>query len=153
MLVDWLLALGGCLIVPLVLWACVTITRAQRPVPSRRPASHGISRLWRVLARGGDRLHLKVRFLTIGWRWPLRDEDQIEVWDGQTHECLGAISGAMIRHLVAHHLSSAQLQQAFTRDLTRPALPDLPRKPLAEIDDLPWTRAQRAAKRTKRRKP
>jgi hypothetical protein len=71
---------------------------------------------------------LKVAFLGIGFRWPLRAEDTIEIWSDD-HECVGTMSGGAMIMMVQHHVATAALQAAITQDIRRPLAPSPPKIP------------------------
>ena len=73
---------------------------------------------------------LVAHFVGRGWRWPLREGDEVEVWSGL--ECVGRIPAALLGQLLVHYLQGAALQEEVRRTLTAaaPALP-MPR-PLAK---------------------
>ena len=93
-------------------------------------------------------VELRVAFRS-GLRWPLRENDSIEVWRG--NELLGSLSGETVRHLIQHHITEFEVHKEISRDMT--GTPRLflavPRKPLA------FTASQkeehRARRKTKRK--
>jgi hypothetical protein len=60
-------------------------------------------------------LEFKVAFNGRGFRWPLRDGDTIEVWEGTTY--CGEFSATIIRQLLTLHLATAQLEAELLHDL------------------------------------
>jgi hypothetical protein len=52
-------------------------------------------------------LELRIAFLGRGFRWPLRDEDVVEVW--QAARYCGAVSGGLLRAVLVHQLATARL--------------------------------------------
>ncbi len=53
------------------------------------------------------------------FRWPLRDADVIEVWQGL--EYLGELSARLVREVLGHHIATAQLAAAVLGALNRPS--------------------------------
>lgn len=53
------------------------------------------------------------------FRWPLRDADVIEVWQGLDY--LGELSARLVREILGHHIATAQLAVAVLRALEGPA--------------------------------
>ena len=66
----------------------------------------------------GTRLGLHIVFRQQGLKWPLRDDDHVEVWtDG--HELVATVPIHVIRHMVELHLAQATIQYEVN-DLMRP---------------------------------
>jgi hypothetical protein len=74
-------------------------------------------------------LTLHVNFRDHGFRWPLHDDYEVEVWTTR-HELVATVTGRVIRQLVEHHLQGGllQLEAATTLALRRPLAP-APRRP------------------------
>jgi hypothetical protein len=83
-------------------------------------------------------LALHICFRERGFRWPLRDDDAIEVWSAG-HALVVTLSGALIRHLVELHVAGAVVGQEMQA---------LVRKPPAL---LPSQRIERERRRLQRR--
>lgn len=58
-------------------------------------------------------LELVAAYQHRGWRWPLRDGDEIEVWSGPT-TCLGRLPVSLIRQMLVHYLDGAALQESVS---------------------------------------
>lgn len=80
-------------------------------------------------ARTKSQLTLWPVFYGQGFRWPLRDGDVVEVWLGT--ELLGVLPLALLRTIIAHHLSQGVLQVELQRVLSGSA-PGLYRAALTE---------------------
>lgn len=88
------------------------------------------------------RFSLHIVFRHQGFKWPLRDDDTIQVWtDG--HELVTTVPARVIRHLVELHLANAAVQDEF-RGCVRPPV-KMASRTLRPFD------AQRAAFRVQRR--
>jgi hypothetical protein len=83
-------------------------------------------------------LSLHISFRALGLRWPLRDQDDVEVWTSD-HILVATVSGELIRNLVQHHLAAAMLGREMDACI---------RKPLAI---LPSQRDRRRLQRRSRR--
>lgn len=80
-----------------------------------------------------------------GFRWPLRDEDEVQVWT-VAHQLVATLPARLIRHLVELHLAGAALQSQTGELLRRPPV-RLPPRIVAK----PFDRTARAALRQQRR--
>jgi hypothetical protein len=89
------------------------------------------------------------------FRWPLHDEDAVEVWRG--NEQLGEISGETMRHLVQHHMAGYELQRRVSEELDhqRPEHPSrvIVQRFQRELPREPFTAKDRAVLRDRRRRP
>jgi hypothetical protein len=65
-------------------------------------------------------LALHIRFRERGFRWPLRDDDAIEVWSSG-HALIVTLSGAFMRHLVELHVAGAVVGQELQALVRKPA--------------------------------
>jgi hypothetical protein len=89
-------------------------------------------------------LSLHVHFRNQGLKWPLRDEDDVQVWT-LGHVLMATLSGRLIRQLVELHLAGAAVQAEVGVALRRRPLVSLPaRRPGADA-------ANRLALRERRR--
>lgn len=64
-------------------------------------------------------LALHVDFRAQGVRWPLRDDDRVEVWDDRTHVLLFTMRGELLKALLRHHLDALTLQAVLRQDVER----------------------------------
>jgi hypothetical protein len=64
-------------------------------------------------------LALHINFRTLGLRWPLRDQDDVEVWTSD-HILVATLSGELIRNLVQHHLAAAMLGREMDACIRKP---------------------------------
>ena len=70
-------------------------------------------------ARSRRSLALHICFREQGFRWPLRDDYDVEVWT-VGHELVATLSGRLIRQLVELHLAGAALQGEVISRLRKP---------------------------------
>jgi hypothetical protein len=52
-----------------------------------------------------------------GWRWPLREGDQVEVF--QDHELVGVIPVELLARILVNHLEGAALEAKLRREFHR----------------------------------
>ena len=52
-------------------------------------------------------LELRVAFNGHGFRWPFRDSDTMEVWQGADY--LGELPGSLVLMVLSHHIATAKL--------------------------------------------
>ena len=93
-------------------------------------------------------LELRVLFRHVGTRWPLRDGDSIELYEGMTYR--GEIPAHVVRALLTLHLSMAQLGAVIQKSWLPDPAPLTPAQLAALIDQLvdesPRPRARRPAR-------
>lgn len=63
----------------------------------------------------GVPLELRVVFRSLGTQWPLRDGDQIEVWDRMSHDVHLIIQGDLLKRIILHHVEAVMVQTQLTR--------------------------------------
>jgi hypothetical protein len=63
-------------------------------------------------------LSLHVNFRDQGFRWPLHDNYDVQVWSSD-HQLVATLTGRLIRHLVELHLGGAVIQREL-QALVRP---------------------------------
>lgn len=73
-----------------------------------------------------ERLALHICFRAQGFRWPLHDDYDVEVWTASSHQLVATLPGRLIRHLVELHLAGAIVQREI-QPLVRP-LAKLPQR-------------------------
>ena len=88
-------------------------------------------------------LALHICFRHLGIRWPLRDQDDVEVWT-IGHQLIATVPGRLIRHLIELHLGSAAIQGEM-QTLVRPPVK------MASRTILPLDRQRRTTLRHQRR--
>jgi hypothetical protein len=62
---------------------------------------------------------LHICFGDRGFKWPLRDEDAVQVWTVD-HNLVATLPGRVLRHLVELHLAGAAMQDEIGGLLRRP---------------------------------
>jgi hypothetical protein len=62
---------------------------------------------------------LHICFGNRGFKWPLRDEDAVQVWTAD-HNMIATLPGRVLRHLVELHLAGAAMQDEIGGLLRRP---------------------------------
>ena len=69
-----------------------------------------------------------------GWRWPLREGDQVEVF--RDHELVGVVPAELLARILVNHLEGAALEARLRRHLDRRAVSaeDRPRPPLRAVN-------------------
>jgi len=88
-------------------------------------------------------LALHICFRHLGIRWPLHEQDDVEVWTID-HKLIATLPGRLMRHLVELHLGSAVIQGEI-QALVRPPV----KMPSRKI--LPLDRQRRTTLRQQRR--
>jgi hypothetical protein len=92
-------------------------------------------------------LGLHICFRAQGFKWPLRDDDDVQVWTAG-HELVATLPARVIRHLVELHLAGAAMQDEIGGLLRRPP----GRPPARAIVVKPYVRSRRDALRVQRRR-
>ena len=91
-------------------------------------------------------LSLHICFRAQGFRWPLRDDDDVQVWTA-SHQLVATLPARVVRHLVELHLAGAAMQHEIGDLLRRPPVRLPPRAKVAK----PFNRTARAVLREQRR--
>lgn len=94
---------------------------------------------------------LHVVFRAAGIKWPLRDDDKIEVWGARTNELLFVITGELLKTLLRHHLDALAVQSMMARELERLEPPKRGDEPMPAEN--PVDKDKRQTLRDQRRKP
>lgn len=66
-----------------------------------------------------DSLELRVAFHGRSFRWPLRDGDVIEIWQGAFY--CGELPATIVRQLLGFHLATAKVVAELLQALERPS--------------------------------
>ena len=90
---------------------------------------------------------LHICFTHLGIKWPLRDQDAVEIWT-TGHQLVATLPGSIIRHFVELHLASAHVDREVQAQL-RPPLAKLAPRPIRTLD--PHHQQMRRQQRRSRR--
>jgi hypothetical protein len=96
---------------------------------------------------------LHVVFRAAGVKWPLRDDDRVEVWSARSNELLFVITGELLKALLRHHLDALAVQSLMAREMERLEPPKRGQEPMPAENPVDKDKRQTLRDQRRVRKP
>jgi hypothetical protein len=101
------------------------------------------------VALGPTVLALRVCYRSQGVRWPLRDDDLVEVWDARAHTLYFVITGELLKTLLRHHLDALSVQAMLKQQMEATEPGKIGDEPMPEVP--PVTPSMKDLRKAERR--